>query len=329
MSLRKVNQLRFSSAAALVATNMLLVGAGIASSEGESFPSPERAAKALVSAAESHDVTNALKILGPSAKEILTTSDPVADSRIRAMFVRRAKEKMLVVPDPRRPSQRLLEIGNDKWPFPIPIVQTGGKWRFDVDQGKEQILLRRIGNDELTAIDVCRGYVEAQNEYFDQDRTGGGVRQYAQKFISSTGQRDGLFWQSTNPDDESPISEFVAQAVAEGYTKRGEPYRGYYFKILKGQGPHASGGALNYLEDGAMTHGFALIAWPSDYRSTGVMTFLVDRAGIVYQKDLGEKTAEIAAITTVYDPDQTWTPVSGSGVPPNGPVTRTTSRVFR
>jgi hypothetical protein len=326
MYLQKLFKLNISSVAALVTIGTLHIGVGLASPEGESFSTPEQAARALVRAAERHDVAGALKILGPSAKELLTTSDPVADRRMRATFVKRAKEKMVVISDPDRPKQKLLELGNDRWPFPIPIVRSAGQWRFDVSQGKQQILLRRIGNGELTAIDVCRGYVEAQNEYFDRDWTGRGGRQYAQKVVSSTGQRDGLYWPSTDANDESPISEFVAKAIAEGYTKRGQPYQGYYFKILKGQGPHASGGAMSYLEDGAMTRGFALIAWPSDYRSTGVMTFLVDRAGIVYQKDLGAKTAEIATSTSVYDPDQTWTPVSGSGVPPNKRITRTTSR---
>jgi hypothetical protein len=151
---------------------------------------------------------------------------------------------MLVVSDPYQPEQKILEIGNDKWPFPIPLVQTAGNWRFDVDQGKEAILLRRIGNNEITAIDLCRGYVEAQNEYFEQDRTGAGVRQYAQQFISSPGQRDGLYWKSTDPNDQSPIAELIAKAIAEGYTTRNQPLHGYRFKILKGQGPQAPGGAM-------------------------------------------------------------------------------------
>jgi hypothetical protein len=290
-------------------------GQGLAATGGESFPSALQAAKALVSAAESHDMSSVVRILGPSAKEIVTTSDPVADTRVREEFIRRAKEKMVVVPDPNQAGQRVLELGYDRWPFPIPLVQAEGKWRFDVDQGKREILSRRIGNSELTAIDVCRGYVEAQNDYFDRNPMGGPVRQYAQKIISSKGQRDGLYWPSANPDDESPIQELAARAIAEGYTNRAEPYHGYYFKILKGQGPHATGGAMDYMKDGAMTGGFALIAWPSDHNSTGVMTFIVDKAGIVYQKDLGVKTPEIARSTLTYDPDQTWTPVAGSGIP--------------
>jgi hypothetical protein len=327
MSYRNTSRLGFNSAALLTAAGTLLIGAAIAASDGETFTSPDLAAKALLSAAESNDAASLLKILGPAAKDILTTSDPVADNRVRAEFARKAKQKMLVVSDPYQPEQKILEIGNDKWPYPIPLVQTAGNWRFDVDQGKEAILLRRIGNNEITAIDLCRGYVEAQNEYFEQDRTGAGVRQYAQQFISSPGQRDGLYWKSTDPNDQSPIAELIAKAIAEGYTTRNQPLHGYRFKILKGQGPQAPGGAMSYLEKNAMTHGFALIAWPAEYRSTGVMTFLVDRAGIVYQKDLGAKTPQIANATDVYDPDQTWTPVSGSGVPTR--ISQNRSRVAR
>jgi hypothetical protein len=316
MSFQNNSRLNFKSAALATAAGTILIGFAVAASDGETFTSPDLAAQALLHAAESSDSAGLLKILGPSANEILTTSDPVADSRTRAAFVKKAKQKMLVVSDPYQPDQKILEIGTDKWPFPIPLIQTADKnWQFDVDQGKEAILLRRIGNNEITVIDLSRGYVEAQNQYFERDRTGKGVRQYAQKFISSDGQRDGLFWKSTDPNDQSPVAEMVAHAIAEGYTKQGEPYHGYRFKILTGQGAHASGGAMNYLDNGAMTHGFALIAWPAEYRSTGIMTFLVDRSGIVYQKDLGAKTAQIANATTVYDPDQTWTPVAGSGVP--------------
>jgi hypothetical protein len=328
MSYRNTSRFSFNSAALFTAAaGTLLIGAAIAASDGESFTSPDLAAKALLSAAESNDAASLLKILGPSAKDILTTSDPVADNRVRAAFTRKAKQRMLVVSDPYQPGQKILEIGNDKWPFPIPLVQTDGNWQFDVDQGKEAILLRRIGNNEIDAIDLCRGYVEAQNEYFEQDRTGKGVRQYAQQFISSPGQHDGLYWQSTDPKDQSPIAEMIAKAIAEGYTTRNQPFHGYRFKILKGQGPQAPGGAMSYLENNAMTHGFALIAWPAEYRSTGVMTFLVDRAGIVYQKDLGAKTAQLANATMVYNPDQTWTPVSGSGVP--GKISQNRSRVAR
>jgi Protein of unknown function (DUF2950) len=300
------------SMAVLATVGAFLVTAGYAatpSSGGEGFNSPEEAAKAIVAAAKSQNVANVLKILGPSAREILVTGDPVADRNVRQQFAERAAEKMQVVSDPKHPGWKIIEVGNDNWPLPIPIVEANGQWRFDTDKGKHEILLRRIGNDELSAIEICRGYVEAQNEYAERDHTGGHGPRYAQKVASSPGQRDGLYWKSDDPNDESPIAEIFARATKEGYTKRTEPYHGYFFKVLKGQGPHASGGAMSYLDNGAMTRGFALIAWPSNYGSTGVMTFLVDKTGIVYQKDLGPQTARIAAATNVYDPDQKWTPV--------------------
>jgi hypothetical protein len=290
----------------------LLAGISLhaATPEGRGFASPNAAAKALVSAAKNDDVADLIAILGPASKEILTTSDPVADQEMRRKFVAGATAKIKLVPDPKEANTETLLVGKDEWPLPIPIVKVNGQWRFDVEQGKQEILARRIGSNELDAIEVCRGYVEAQNDYAEKDRTGSGLPHYAQKIISSPGKHDGLYWTSTGADDESPIGEIVARAFAEGYTKRHDPYHGYYFRILTAQGPHAPGGAMNYLHNGLMTSGFALIAWPSDYRSTGVMTFLVDKTGIVYQKDLGPTTSEVAGAYTAYDPDQTWTPVS-------------------
>jgi hypothetical protein len=290
----------------------LLAGISLhaATPEGRGFASPNAAAKALVSAAKNDDVADLIAILGPASKEILTTSDPVADQEMRRKFVAGATAKIKLVPDPKEANTETLLVGKDEWPLPIPIVKVNGQWRFDVEQGKQEILARRIGSNELDAIEVCRGYVEAQNDYAEKDRTGSGLPYYAQKIISSPGKHDGLYWTSTGADDESPIGEIVARAFAEGYTKRHDPYHGYYFRILTAQGPHVPGGAMNYLHNGLMTSGFALIAWPSDYRSTGVMTFLVDKTGIVYQKDLGPTTSEVAGAYTAYDPDQTWTPVS-------------------
>jgi hypothetical protein len=281
-----------------------------ATPEGRGFTSANAAAKALISAAKSDDVTDLIAILGPASKEILTTNDPVADQQVRRTFVARAATKMKLVPDPKEANAQTLLVGKDDWPLPIPIVKVNGEWHFDVEQGKQEILERRIGSNELDAIEVCRGYVEAQNDYAQEDRTGSGVHHYAQKIISSPGKHDGLYWASTGGADESPIGAIVARAFAEGYTKRNDPYHGYYFRILTAQGPHAPQGAMSYLHKDLMTSGFALIAWPSDYRSTGVMTFLVDKTGIVYQKDLGPRTSEIASAYTAYDPDQTWTPVS-------------------
>jgi hypothetical protein len=184
-----------------------------------------------------------------------------------------------------------------------------GQWYFDTAQGKTEILNRRIGGNEMDAIEVCRGFVEAENDYAAQNRTANNVPVYAQKIISSPGQRDGLYWASTG-EDESPMGEIIARALAEGYTNKHEPFHGYYFRVLTGQGRHAPGGATSYVDNGVMTKGFALIAWPSNYGSTGIMTFVVDKTGIVYQKNLGRKTAEVASAYSAYDPDETWTPVS-------------------
>jgi hypothetical protein len=220
---------------------------------------------------------------------------------------------MQVVSDPGQPSRKIVEVGASKWPLPIPLVKANGKWYFDAEQGAHEILLRRIGDNELTAMNVCQGFVEAGFECAEEDPPKTGHLQYAQKFISSPGKRDGLYWKSGSPDDESPIGDLVAQALAEGYTDQSMPYHGYHFKVLTGQGSHAPGGAMRYLENGVMTKGFAVLAWPSEYKVTEVMTFLVDQTGILYEKDLGEKTAAIAGAITDYDPDQTWTPAPNSG----------------
>jgi hypothetical protein len=282
-----------------------------ATPDGRAFPSANAAAKALVDAAKRDDVAGLIAILGPSAKEVLATNDTVADRQIREKFVERAVAKMKLVADSNHPGAKTLLVGKEDWPLPIPIVHVNGKWYFDIEQGKDEILARRIGSNELDAIEVCRGYVEAQYNYADENRTGK-IAHYAPQIMSSPGKRDGLYWTSSGNNDESPIGEFVSRAFAEGYTNRHEPYHGYYFKILTAQGSHASGGSMSYIHNGLMTKGFALIAWPSDYGVTGVMTFLVDKAGIVYQKDLGSKTPEIGRQYTRYDPDETWAPVTTS-----------------
>ncbi|HEY7333610.1 MAG TPA: DUF2950 domain-containing protein [Bryobacteraceae bacterium] len=303
--------MRRSILIALGAAGALLAGLSIqaAKFDGQAFATPDAAARALVNAAKAGDADAVLKILGPAAKDILVTNDPVADRLARRKFIARATERMKVIADPNDPSEKTMVVGKDDWPLPIPIVHADGKWYFDVEQGKDEILTRRIGSNELDAIEVSRGYVEAQNEYFATEKPGG-VGQYAQRIISSPGKHDGLYWPNTGTEEASPIGDMIAKAFAEGYTKKGEPYHGYYFKVLTAQGPNAPGGAMNYIDNGAMTKGYALIAWPSDYGSTGVMTFLVSRVGIVYQKDLGPNTAAIAGAYTAYDPDKTWTPVT-------------------
>jgi hypothetical protein len=194
---------------------------------------------------------------------------------------------MSLVPNHGSQKAKTILAGKDQWPLPIPIVEVNGQWYFDTAQGKEEILTRRIGSNEIDAIEVCRGFVEAQSDYAAQNRTANNLPVYAQKIISTPGEHDGLYWKGNGESDESPIGEIVARAIAEGYTNKRDPYHGYYFRVLTAQGDKASGGAMSYLDNGLMTKGFALIAWPSNYGSTGIMTFIVDKTGIVYQKDLG------------------------------------------
>jgi len=300
--------------AAIVFTGALFVRPVLnaAAPEGQGYLTPRAAARALVAAAKSDDIERLTKVLGPSAKDILVTNDTVADTQTRRKFVALAETRMSIASDPKNPNMKILEVGKDAWPLPIPLVRQQGRWHFDLERGKREILARRIGANELVAIDVCRGYVEAQNDYAEVDRTGSGAKHYAQKIISSQGKRDGLYWPSVHESDESPIGDAVTHAFAEGYTKKNEPYHGYYFKILTAQGSHATGGQMSYLQRGLMTKGFALIAWPSSYGSTGTMTFIVDKSGIVYQKNLGSKTDEIAGAYRAYDPDETWSPVGTS-----------------
>jgi len=297
-------------------TLLLQVQAGATTPDGKGFPSADAAAQALIKAANRDDAAGVIEILGPSAKSIVTTRDPVADRKRRHDFAARATRKMKLVPIPGKQNAKTLLVGQDEWPLPIPIVEVNGQWYFDTAQGKEEILNRRIGSNELDAIEVCRGFVEAEDDYADQNRTANSNPIYAKKILSSPGQRDGLYWAGNGDKDESPMGEIIARALAEGYTNKREPYHGYYFRVLTGQGPHVPGGSRSYLDDsGQMTRGFAMIAWPSDYGSTGIMTFVVNKTGIVYQKDLGRKTAAIASAYTVYDPDETWAPVSDSPRP--------------
>jgi hypothetical protein len=292
-----------------VAALWIGISSQAADPDGKGFPSPAAAAQALVNAAKSGDESALIAVLGPSAKDILVTSDPVADRAACKKFAARAAEGVKVEADPSDPNIKTLVVGRDQWSLPIPIVQVNGKWYFDVQRGKDEILTRRIGSNELDAIETCRGFVEAQNDYYDTEQPGG-VAQYAQKIISSQGTHDGLYWPAADGEEQSPLDDVVAKAFEEGYTQKGEPYHGYYFKVLTEQGPHAPGGEMSYIDDDAMTKGFALIAWPADYGSTGVMTFVVSRPGIVYQKDLGKDTAAIASDYTAYDPDDTWEPVT-------------------
>jgi hypothetical protein len=279
----------------------------------QTFTAPQEAVNALVAAAKDHD-TNALhSIFGP-AGHALISPDAVQATEEYKMFVQHLMEKTRLIKH--SDSNVTLEIGADGWPFPIPLVKQGGQWFFNTAAGRKEILARRIGMDEMGAINVCNAYVEAQREYAGQNRMGDGVLAYAQFLRSTPGTHDGLFWPTNQPGEElSPLGPLVAQARVEGYHRTAKmlndelaPYHGYYFKILTRQGKHAPGGKYKYIINSRMIAGFALVAWPAEWGNTGVMTFIVNQQGKVYQKNLGPKTAKIAEAITTYDPDDTWTP---------------------
>ena len=274
-----------------------------ASQAQQSYPTPEDAAAALAAAVKSGSKDEILKVLGSAADDIVSSGDDVADADTRQRFVSVYDTKHSIKAEGNKSATLIL--GAEDFPFPIPLVNTKAGWQFDTDEGRIEVLRRRIGRNELDAIQTALAYVDAQNEYADKDR-GEGIGVYAQRIVSSPGKKDGLFWRDDS--DPSPLGELAAQASSEGYKVDGQgaPYHGYYFRILKGQGPDAPGGALNYVVNGKMIGGFALIAWPAEYGNSGVMTFLVNHAGTVYQKDLGKRTDAIASRTALFDPDQTW-----------------------
>lgn len=272
------------------------------------FASPEEAGQALLKAAQSGDLAAAIKVLGSSAKELVQSGDPVHDNAIRESFVRHATASMKTEQDPMNADLVFLLVGEEEFPLPIPLRQTGGKWAFDVDYGKLELLARRIGSNELDAIEVCLGYVDAQLEYAEVDRTGRGMHEYARKIVSTPGKQDGLYWESKPDEPESPVAEAMAEAAAQGYDVSGKPapFHGYYFRILTAQGPDASGGARNYIVSNYMIGGFGLIAWPAQYGSSGIKTFIVNQDGVVYEKDLGPNTPALAKQITAYNPDKSW-----------------------
>ena len=278
----------------------------------QTFTSPEAAVNALVVAATNDD-TNALHLIFGPEGQALISPDAVQATEGFKMFVEHLTEKTQLVTN--SDSNVTLEIGADGWPFPIPLVQQDGQWFFDTAAGGREILARRVGMDETGAINVCNAYVEAQREYASQDRLGDGVLAYAQFLRSTPGTHDGLFWPTNSGAELSPLGPLVAQARVDGYPRAAKmlndtqaPYHGYYFKILTRQGKHAPGGKYNYIINGRMIAGFALVAWPAEWGNTGVMTFIVNQQGKVSQKNLGPKTAKIAGAMTTYDPDDTWTP---------------------
>jgi Protein of unknown function (DUF2950) len=277
------------------------------------FSTPEEALKGLVEAVKTGDKAVLDQIFGPSSHDLLL-GDAVQDTAESAAFARHVAEKTSLVQE--NDAKVIICIGNENWPFPIPLVKANGRWFFDTEAGKEEILNRRIGEDELTAIMVCRTYVKAQRDYVLKDWNGDGVVSYAQKLRSDPGQKNGLFWRHAQGEPVSPLGELVAQARMAGYKKKNSlfkeqpiPFHGYYFKILTQQGKNAPGGKYSYIINGNMVGGFALIAFPSNWSKSGVMTFMVNQQGKVYQKDLGPDTLKAAQDADTYDPDRTWTPV--------------------
>ena len=297
---------------ALSALVALAVGNEAAAAEQAVFGGAEEAARALVDALSSSDTRLAEAILGPEGEKLLHSGDPVADLRARQRFVRAyAKQHRL---EYRGDDKVVLHVGREDWPWPIPIVRKDAAWHFDSAAGAEEILDRRIGRNELNAIQVCLAIVDAQREYASTDHDGSGVRAFARRLVSSAGAKDGLYWPAGDSEEPSPLGPLAARAVEEGYATspsggKPVPYHGYFYRILTGQGEHAKGGAYDYLVDGRMVGGFALVAHPARYGVSGVMTFIVNHDGVVYQKDLGEHTSQLARDMTRFDPDRSWSRV--------------------
>ena len=284
-------------------------GATAAQPAEKTFDSAKAAVEAFVKAVADDDVAAMSAIFGPAGKKIVTSGDDVEDKNGRAKFTKLASEKIELTQDKKNPNRVTITIGNDDWPFPVPVIKTGEKWHFSTKEGLREILMRRIGSNELNAIQVCLGYVEAQQDYASRAHDATGFNMYAQKILSTPGKQDGLAWYDANGKPAGPIGEAAAKAIAEGYTKRSDPYHGYFFRILLSQGPAAPKGRLDYVIQGKMIGGFALVAWPAEYRSSGVKTFIVSHDGIVYEKDLGPDTAKIASAMKAYNPDKTWSKV--------------------
>jgi hypothetical protein len=274
----------------------------------KTFDSPQAAVDALLDAAGKYDVSALEAIFGPEGDAIIHTGEPARDKKAAADFVAKAREKKEIVTDAKTPNRAVLVIGAEDWPFPVPITKNANKWFFDSKAGLQEILYRRIGGNELDAIQICHGYVEAQDDYAVMKHGGTGVAEYAQRIISEPGKQDGLAWRNPDGTWGGPIGERIAQIIEQGYAK-GNPYHGYFFKVLKGQGPAAPLGRLDYVVKGVMIGGFALAAAPAKYRVTGVKTFIVSNDGVVYEKDVGPNTLEEFKKMELFNPDSTWHPV--------------------
>src|SRR5215472_2512244 len=290
--------------AALAETTVFLTVATGAIAQGR-YRTPDEAVAALVDAVRTDAPQQLMRGLGPGSDEIVLSGDPVDDAAMRRRFLAALSAKHEIVPDGE--DQAVLIVGEERWPFPIRLVRANKTWRFDAQLASSEIVHRRIGRNEMSAIDACGVYVVAQKEYAEKGFAGKGV--YARRFISRPGERDGLYWPAPSGEDESPLAEFAASAAERGYSvegKRWAPYQGYYYKIHTRQGPNAPGGEVDYMASGDMVGGFALVAFPARYRRSGLMTFLVNHQGTIYEKDLGWRTLDIGMEMTSFDPDDTW-----------------------
>jgi hypothetical protein len=294
----------------LLAAQQSTVSDPLATSGGvASFVSPEQATAVLIEAAEKFDVRSLIQIFGPANSDIVLTGEFPQDRQRATDFVAEAREKKIVSLDPKNRNRAFLLVGNDNWPFPIPMVKNGARWSFDANAGRQEILYRRIGYNELDGIEICHTYVQAQKEYAFRTREGYAVPQYAQRIMSAPGKQDGLAWQDSDGKWEGPLGENVARAIERGYTSSSEPYHGYFFKILNGQGPAAPLGEMDFVVEGVMIGGFALAAVPAEYGVTGVNSFVVGHDGIVYQKDFGPASLEQFQKLQRFNPDKSWTPL--------------------
>jgi hypothetical protein len=290
----------------------LLLGITATAAQQTTFATPAEAAQALVKASEDKNQQEMLALFGDDGKDLVYSGDAVQDQTNMERFVKAYKTKHTIVK--RDDNTRILQVGASDWPLPIPLVNDGGKWRFDTAAGKEELLFRRIGHNELGAIAACRGFIDAQKDYAAVGHDGLPAGIYAQRLMSDPGKQNGLYWETKEDEPASPAGPFLAKAGSEGYgdsagREDSQPYHGYFYRILKAQGAAAKGGAKSYLSDGKLT-AVALVAYPAQYKVSGVMTFIINQRGVVYQKDLGEKTSDLAAAMTEYDPDTTWTKVT-------------------
>jgi hypothetical protein len=300
---------RLFAAALVVAIAFASLTGHAATSGPKQFATVEEAVTAFIAALKAGDEKGLLAILGEAGKELVASGDPVSDQQRRELFIREYEMKHRLSPEG---DKMVLAIGEKEWPFPVPLAKKGDVWFFDTRAGKEEILNRRIGANELSTVQTLLAVIDAQREYAMEDRDGDGIREYAQKFGSDAGRKNGLFWETLPGEEPSPLGELVADARAEGYSQKGKtrqgpvPFHGYYFRILTKQGKHAPGGAFDYLVKDNLIGGVAVLAYPAVYGSSGVMTFMVNHLGVVYEKDLGKNTAKTAAAMQSFDPDKSW-----------------------